>query len=367
MPSNTLLSRLQKNSVVKPQLLKNSKYFDNGEVVPTSTPLLNLAMRGSFRKGGLTSGITMIAAPPKHFKTNFMLDLMKCFQDHFVDEDAVCILYDSEKGYSKDYFVKAGIDMERVDHRFITSVEELRTDMANLVTDVKEGDKVFIAIDSLGMLPSTKEITDALKASDSADMTRAKQIKSLIRIVMPHIALKDIYVVILNHSYKTMEMYAKDVATGGSGAQYAGHTLWFISKAQEKDGDELAGYRFTIKASLSRYVKEQSTFPITAIYGEGIKKYSGIFDLGVELGFIKEWVDASETPDEKKARLALEKAEKKAAKESKGKKKYTGNVKTYEWMGEEYSQNDMENNSEIMEALLANDAFCDAAERKYKL
>ena len=361
-----LLKRLQKNSVVKPQLLKNSKYFDNGEVVPTSTPLLNLALRGTF-KGGLTSGITMIAAPPKHFKTNFMLDLMKTFQDHFVKEDAVCILYDSEKGYSKDYFVKAGIDMERVDHRFITSVEQLKTDMANLVTDVKEGEKVFIAIDSLGMLPSLKEVTDALNSKESVDMTRAKQIKSLIRIVMPHIALKDIYVVILNHSYKTLELYAKDVASGGNAAQYAGHTLWFISKAQEKEGDELAGYRFTIKAALSRYVKEQSTFPIVAIYGEGIKKYSGIFDLAFDAGFIKDWTDPEETPDEKKARLAIEKAEKKAAKDSKGKKKYSGALKTYEWLGEEYSQNDMENDPIIMEALLANPAFCDAVECKYKL
>ena len=360
-----LLDRIRKNTILKPQLLQNSKYFDNGEIVPTSIPLLNLAMRGTF-DGGLSSGIHMIAAPPKHFKTNFMLELMKSFQDKYADEDAICVLYDNEKGYSKDYFVKAKIDMEKVDHRFFTTIEELRADMSNLVTDVKEGDKIFIAIDSLGMAPSKKETDDAINNKDSADMTRAKQIKSLIRIVMPHIALKDIYVVILNHSYQTLEMYAKDVASGGKAAQYAGHTLWFISKAQEKEGDVLAGYRFTIKASLSRYVKEQSLFPIVAIYGEGIQKYSGIFDLGVEFGFIKEWVDPEETAEEKAAKKEAEKLAKKESKLKK-EKKYTGNTKTYEWNGTEYSQNDMEENPLIMEELLSNPAFRKAAENKYKL
>lgn len=346
-----LLKRLRKNTVVKPEILKNSKYFDNGVAIPTSVPLLNLAMTGKF-DGGLKPGIHMIAAPPKHFKTNFMLELMKSFQEFYKKEDAITVLYDSEKGYSKDYFVKAGINMELVDHRFITSVEELRSDMANLVNDTKEGDKLFIAIDSLGMLPSKKEVTDAIDEKEAADMTRAKQIKSLIRIIMPHIALKDIYVVILNHSYKTMELYSRDIASGGNAAQYAGHTLWFLSKAQEKDGDELAGYRFTIKSALSRYVKEQSLFPIMAIYGVGIEKYSGLFELAEELGFIKEYEPPTLTPEEKK----LQK------KESKLKK---GNSKLYDWNGQILTQKEMEYEPTIMEELLANKDFAAACEHKY--
>jgi hypothetical protein len=48
-----------------------------------------------------------------------------------------------------------------------------------------------------------------------ADMTRAKQIKSLFRMVTPHLTMKDIPMIVVNHTYKTMEMFAKDVVGGG--------------------------------------------------------------------------------------------------------------------------------------------------------
>lgn len=283
-----LLERLRKNSIVNPELLKNSKYFASDDFIPTNVPILNLAFTGSFKGGMPASGITMVAAPPKHFKTNFMLELLKGYQDKMQAEkkEYFIVLYDSEKGYTPEYFENAGIDMNFIDHRFITSVEEWRTDIANLVEDINEGDNVLIAVDSIGMLPSRKETADAISGSDAADMTRAKQLKSVFRIITPHICKKNIPTVIINHSYQTMDLYGKEVAAGGRGAQYAGHTLWFITKAKEMDGKVQEGFVFTIKAGLSRYVKENASFPVTAEFGKGIEKYSGIFDIAKELGFI---------------------------------------------------------------------------------
>jgi hypothetical protein len=282
-----LLDRLRKNSDLKPELLKNSKYFASDEFVKTDVPILNLAFTGSFKGGMPKSGITMIAAPPKHFKTNFMLEMMKGFQNDNKDKDFFIVLYDSEKGYTPEYFEKAGLDMERIDHRFITSVEEWKSDIANLVENIEEGDNVLIVVDSIGMLPSKKEAQDALDGKDTVDMTRAKQLKSVFRIITPHICKKNVPVIIVNHSYQTLDLYGKEVAAGGRGAQYAGHTLWFITKAKDMDGKEQEGFVFTIRSGLSRYVKENATFPVTAEFGSGIQKYSGIFDIAKDLGFIE--------------------------------------------------------------------------------
>lgn len=299
-----LLEKLRKNTIVDAQILKNSKYFDTGDFITTRIPLLNLALSGKLH-GGLPSGIVQIAAPPKHFKTNFMLELMYGFQEKHKKDDYLIVLYDSELGSTVDYYEKSGIDTTRVDHRPIKSVEELRSDIANLLNDISEGDKVLICVDSIGMLRSNKETKDAMAEHDAADMTRAKALNSLFRIITGEAAIKRIPIVIVNHSYQTLEMFSKEVPAGGRKTQYAAHTLLFITKAQEKEKeagkDVLAGFRFTLRAGLSRYVKENATFPITVMFGEGIDRNSGIFDYALALGYViapkqgwyklKEWDD----------------------------------------------------------------------------
>jgi len=333
-----LLTKIRQHTIVNAEILKNSKYFDTGDRIPTRVPLLNLALSGSIRNGGLPKGIIQIAAPPKHFKTNFMLEMMKGFQDKHKGEDYFIVLYDSELGSTLDYYVKMGIDTERVDHRPIKSVEELKSDITNLLNDIDEGDKILICIDSIGMLRSDKEAKDALDGNIKVDMTRAKEIKSLFRIITAEAAIKQIPIIVVNHSYTTMDLFPKEVAAGGRGAQYAAHTLFFITKAQEKekeDGkDVLQGFRFTLRAGLSRYVKENATFPITVIFGEGIDPYSGIFDLALELGYItsaKQGWYILKGSDTQQRRAA------------------------------------MENDEVLMQKLLADDGFVSAIEKKYAL
>ncbi len=330
-----LLERLRKNTIVKAEILKNSKYFAEGRRIPTRIPLLNLALSGSVKDGGLPKGIIQIAAPPAHFKTNFMMELMFAFQQEHQGKDYIIVLYDSELGSTLSYYEKMGLDTTRIDHRPIKSVEELRSDCANLLNDSQEGDAILVCVDSIGMLRSNKETDDAVSGKDAADFTRAKAIKSFFRIITAESAIKGIPFVVVNHSYQTMELYAKEVAGGGRGAQYAAHTLWFITKAQQKDGDELEGFRFTVRAGKSRYIKENSTFPIIVRFDEGIYKYSGLFDLAEELGYIEVaskgwyWADKEKT---RKVRAS-----------------------------------ELEGSEEFMEGLLNNPEFLKQIEDKYKL
>ncbi len=332
---SNLLAKARKNTVVDAQILKNSKYFDSKKHIPTRIPLLNLALSGKLN-GGLPAGIIQIAAPPKHFKTNFMIELMHGFQEENKGEDYLIVLYDSELGSTVEYYEKMGIDTTRVDHRPIKSVEELKSDCANLLSDIDSGDKILICIDSIGMLRSNKETEDAKKEHDAADFTRAKQLKSFFRIITGESAIKQIPIVVVNHSYQTMDLFPKEVAAGGRGAQYAAHTLLFITKAQETEGEkDLIGFRFTLRTALSRYVKENAKFPITVFFGEGIDKYSGIFDYAVEFGYIEKatqgwyWADKEKT---KKVR-----------------------------------QSQIEEDYALLDSLLADPVFCEKVEAKYRL
>jgi hypothetical protein len=83
-----------------------------------------------------------------------------------------------------------------------------------------------------------------------------------------------------------MEMFAKQVMSGGTGGMYSANQVLMIGKAQEKDGSELAGYKFTINIEKSRFVREKSKFPFVVTYEGGMDKYSGLLDLALESGHV---------------------------------------------------------------------------------
>jgi hypothetical protein len=141
-------------------------------------------------------------------------------------------------------------------------------------------------IDSIGNLASRKEVEDAENEKSVADMSRAKQLKSLFRIITPKLTGRDIPLVAVNHTYKEIGMFPKDVVSGGTGIMYSANQVFIITKAQEKDGTDLRGWRFTINIEKSRYVKEKSKLPFTVLYDEGIQKWSALFELAMESGHL---------------------------------------------------------------------------------
>ena len=209
----SLIDKLQKNSTIKmTSTLTNSKIYGKKDMVPTDVPMINVALSGKI-DGGLTPGLTMLAGPSKHFKTAFSLLMAAAFLKYY--KDGVILFYDSEFGTPQSYFETFGIDLDRVIHTPITDVEELKFDLMRQIKELDRGDKVCIIIDSIGNLASKKEVDDALDGKSVADMTRAKQIKSLFRMVTPYLTIKDIPLIAVNHTYQTMEMFSKATVSGG--------------------------------------------------------------------------------------------------------------------------------------------------------
>jgi RecA/RadA recombinase len=280
----SLMERLRKNSKIKEtSVLENSQFFNDKDLIQTSVPNLNIALSGSL-DGGLTPGLLQVAGPSKHFKTSIALVLAAAYLNKY--KDAVLFFYDSEFGSPKSYFQAFGIDPSRVLHSPITDIEQLKFDIMSQLEAITREDKVVFLIDSIGNLASKKEVQDALNENAAADMSRAKQLKSLFRMVTPHLTLKDIPMIAVNHTYQTQEMYSKAIVSGGTGITYSSNDVWIIGRSQEKDGTELVGYTFTINIEKSRRVKEKSKIPLTVMFDGGITKYSGLLELAVEFGSV---------------------------------------------------------------------------------
>lgn len=284
----SLVEKLLKSTTLKDRasVMNESKYFGKTEFVETEVPMINLALSGKV-DGGLSHGLTVIAGPSKHFKSNYALVMMSAYLKKY--QDAVCIFYDSEFGITPDYFKNFGIDASRVIHTPIKNIEELKFDIANQLETIENGDKVIIVLDSLGNLASKTEVENALNEKTAVDMQRSKHIKSLFRIITPYLNMKQIPMICVNHTYDDLNsLWGGQVVSGGTGVMYSADTVWTISRSQEKDSNKaLQGWNFTINVEKSRFIKEKSKIPILVTFDKGVSKWSGLADLAIEMGFLE--------------------------------------------------------------------------------
>ena len=280
----SIMDKLKKNSKVKEtSILADSKFFTEKDMVATDVPMINVALSGSV-DGGLAPGLTVLAGPSKHFKTFFALIMAAAYlRKH---KDAVLLFYDSEFGSPQSYFETFGIDTSRVLHTPIANVEELKFDMISQLEELTRGDKVVVVIDSVGNLASKKELEDALNEKSAADMSRAKALKGLFRMVTPYLNMKDIPLIAVNHTYKEIGLFPKDIVSGGTGIYYSADNIWILGRQQDKVGSEIKGYHFVINVEKSRFVKEKSKIPISVSWDGGVQHWSGLLDVAMTGNYV---------------------------------------------------------------------------------
>ena len=279
-----LIEKLKKNTTIKQsEILTDSKFFNEQDIIQTSVPAVNVALSGKL-DGGLTTGLTVFAGPSKHFKTAFAMLLAKAYLEKY--DDGVVLFYDSEFGAPQAYFDTFGIDTNRVIHSPISDIEQLKHDAMQQLNGLEREDHVMIIVDSVGNLASKKEVEDALEGKSVADMTRAKQMKSLFRMITPHLTIKDIPAIVVNHTYKEIGLFPKDVVSGGTGIYYSADNIYIIGRRQQKTGTEVTGYEFVINVEKSRFVREKSKIIIQVSWEEGISPWSGLLEMALESGHV---------------------------------------------------------------------------------
>ena len=280
----SIMDKLKKNSKIKEtQVLDKSIFFSEKDQVPTHVPMVNVALSGD-TDGGLSAGLTVLAGPSKHFKTSFALLMAGAYLKKH--DDAVLLFYDSEFGSPQSYFETFGIDTSRVLHTPIVDVEQLKFDLVNQLDTIERDDKVIVVIDSIGNLASKKELEDALNEKSVADMSRAKALKGLFRMVTPYLTMKNIPLLAVNHTYQEIGLFPKAIVSGGTGIYYSADNIWIVGRQQQKKSGQVQGYNFVINVEKSRFVKEKSKIPVSVTWEGGIAPYGGLLEVGLAGGYV---------------------------------------------------------------------------------
>jgi RecA/RadA recombinase len=136
----------------------------------------------------------------------------------------------------------------------------------------------IIVIDSLGNMASQKEIDDIAAGTGKSDMTRAKTIKQLFRILTTNIGVLQIPCILTNHTYKDIMSYIpKDIQSGGSGGKYGGSTIINLTKAKLKDDDgKQSGINVTALVVKSRFTAVGTKKKFRIENKRGMNKYIGL-------------------------------------------------------------------------------------------
>jgi RecA/RadA recombinase len=256
--------------------------------VDTGSYIFNALVSGSIFGGVSGNKITAIAGESSTGKTFFSLAVVKNFLDS--NPDGYCLYFDTEAAITKSLVESRGIDTSRLVVVNVVTIEEFRTKALKAVDlylkkPLEERKPCMFVLDSLGMLSTEKEITDALNDKQVRDMTKSQLVKGAFRMLTLKLGQANVPLLVTNHTYDVIGAYVptKEMG-GGSGLKYAASTIIYLSKKKEKDGTEVVGNIIKAKTAKSRLSKENKDVEIRLFYDErGLDRYYGLLELG-EIG-----------------------------------------------------------------------------------
>ena len=237
------------------------------------------------------------------------------------DKIDVVYIFDSEGGTLVNVFKQHGVDMSKVNHIPVASVEQCAVKMiqvydmltqarADYLKDPDNNDNVraLCILDSYGALAADKLVTDAVNKDKMAvDMGISQKMKNnMMRGLMMRVVQSNATLLIINHEYKDPSaMFASKVhnMAGGMGIQFASHVILqcekLLIKATDTDfltgketGDEDVGFfkgnkiRFFVVKN--RVCKPAYTATIYIDFNHGITPYEGLVEPAVKMGFLTE-------------------------------------------------------------------------------
>ena len=259
------------------------------QFVDTGSYIFNGLVSGSIFGGVSSNKITAIAGESSTGKTFFSLAVVKNFLDS--NPDGYCLYFDTEAAVNKPLLESRGIDLNRLVVVNVVTIEEFRTKALKAVDKyikMSEDQRkpCMFVLDSLGMLSTEKEITDALNDKQVRDMTKSQLVKGAFRMLTLKLGQAKIPLIVTNHTYDVIGSYVptKEMG-GGSGLKYAASTIIYLSKKKEKSEKEVVGNIIKAKTVKSRLSKENQEVNIRLYYDErGLDRYYGLLELGEQGG-----------------------------------------------------------------------------------
>ena len=280
---------------------------ESGDVenfIDTGSYILNGMLSGSLYGGLPQNKITALAGESATGKTFFLMGMCKHFLD--ANPDGGVVYFESESAVTKKMIVDRGIDASRMVVLPVSTVQEFRTQAIKVLDRYMQQDvdirrPMFMCLDSLGMLSTTKEVEDTAEGKETRDMTRAQVLKAAFRILTLKLGKAKVPMVVTNHTYDVVGSYVpmKEMG-GGSGLKYAASSIVYLSKKKEKDGTEVIGNIIKAKNQKSRLTKENSDCEVRLTYNKGLDKYYGLLQLAEKYDIFKKVSTKFELPDGRK-------------------------------------------------------------------
>ena len=274
---------------------------DVDNFIDTGSFILNGLLSGSIYGGLPSNKITALAGESATGKTYFLMGIVKSFLD--TDPHAGVIYFESESAITKSMVVDRGIDSKRMVVFPVTTVQEFRTQALKVLDGYlaqNESDRkpLFLCLDSLGMLSTTKEVEDTADGKETRDMTRAQVLKAAFRVLTLKLGRAKVPLVVTNHTYDVVgSMFPQKEMGGGSGLKYAASSIIYLSKRKEKDGTEVVGNIIHCKNHKSRLTVENRMVDVRLTYDKGLDRYYGLLELAEKYEIFKKVSTRFELPD----------------------------------------------------------------------
>lgn len=274
-------------------------YIDTGSLV------LNGIVSGKFVDGGIPRNrITMLAGPSMTGKTFLIMKILANAQK----KGLTPVIFDTETAIEPVGAAKMGLDISKVKHVPIFSIEHTRNTIYKFLTEAHAKgvkNKFIIAIDSLDAMESTLQNNRMEKDSTSSDMgSRARAIKSLLRTCSQLAGLTETTFLITNWVYDdptAMYPSIEKLMPGGKAVVYLPSVTIQLARKPSKgdegktmDGELAAGQKsfsgvilraLTVK---NRFIKQYLEAEMYLSFDYGLDPYYGLIDIAVGTGAINQ-------------------------------------------------------------------------------
>jgi len=272
-----------------------SSYIDTGSYT------FNALLSGSIFGGLPSNKITAIAGEAATGKTFFALGIVKSFLDK--NKEAGVIYFESESALTRDLVEARGIDSKRIVIVPVATVQEFRHQSIKVIDKYIEQEEskrkpIMFVLDSLGMLSTTKEMTDTAEGKETRDMTRSQIVKAAFRVLTLKLGKAKVPMIMTNHTYDVIgSMFPQKEMGGGSGLKYAASNVVYLTRRKEKEGKEVIGNIIHCLNYKSRLTKENARVDVKLTYDKGLDRHYGLLDLAIKHNIFKSVSTRIELPD----------------------------------------------------------------------
>ena len=317
MKLNQVLKDIRKNTGA--ENLIESTYAEVKDFLDTGSLALNRVLTGDIHKGIPVGRITTLFGQSGSGKSLIAANTAAlALKNNLID---VVYIFDSEGGTLVNIFKQHGVDMSKVNHIPVASIEQCSTKMLQTYDMLVKARQEYLAdpdnndnvralciLDSYGALAADKLMNDAVnKDKTSMDMGIGAKLKNnMMRGLMMRVVQSNATLLIVNHEYQDPSaMFASKVhaMAGGLGIQFASHVILQMEKLLVKAADTefmtglerddasvgfFKGNKMKAFVVKNRVCKPAYSAVMFIDFNTGISKYDGLIDDAVKFGYLTE-------------------------------------------------------------------------------